>query len=787
MAKTGFAVIYVLLAALILSFIFRLGKSKSKKVLYLKMQLGLFVIADVTYILSYFTRNIQALSLIHCLILVMEVWGIFLLLLFGMEYAKVNRTPKKYVSLVAVLLSALDSVMIICQIIKGDMFSFALCYWQDTVSLKVELNRFYLCHFVIALFLSFLSICIFFYKAFYLPKLYRRKYVTIGTSILVTSTLCNIIRCEMDFVIFPVILFLAHGGIVYYVLYSYIPKQRELLLNDFVVENSVSPVLLFNVGDELQIFNPAAEKLLAVRRHMSMQEFISDSNLKYILTEERRKQGKTKEFTLTTQIEEQTYLIHGQELYDDRDRFIGTLFMYNDITGQEKLKTEMNFHATKDALTGMWNRDFFFEVAEKEISENPDISYIMIASNVHEFMMFNEILGMKTGDDVLISIANGYQEKKREHWHIGRIAGGRFAMIMPKADFEEEKFSNFAQEILGKRGYSLKVHVYFGIYEVVDYKLSPNEMYARAYMALESIKGNLNYHVAYFDEKIRRDRLKELITVDELEKAMKEREFVVFLQPQMDSVTNKVVGSEALVRWMSKTKGMVPPMEFIPLLENNGMITKLDYYVWEEVCRILKRWKEEGHTERTISVNISAKDFYLTDLYGNITGLVEKYGISPRNIKLEITETAFVLDVFEQASLVNRFRDYGFTIEIDDFGSGYSTLNSLKDIDVDVLKLDMKFFERSANPMKAKKIVESVIALAYNLNMPVVAEGVEKEEDVKQLQNIGCDIIQGYYYAKPMPVEDFEKFIGVYPFEDFSEIYYRMRKRIEDHAPGKGV
>jgi len=235
------------------------------------------------------------------------------------------------------------------------------------------------------------------------------------------------------------------------------------------------------------------------------------------------------------------------------------------------------------------------------------------------------------------------------------------------------------------------------------------------------------------------------------------------------------VSAEALIRWNRPGRGIVFPGEFIPIFENHGMIAKLDYYVWELACRQLSQWREEGHYERSIAVNISAKDFYLSDLYESITGLVEKYDINPAHLKLEITETAFVLDVKKQMELVRRLREYGFIIEIDDFGSGYSSLNSLKEIEVDLLKMDLKFFEKTGDSKRAEKIVSSVINLANDLGMPVIAEGVETAEDVEMIRAAGCQMVQGYYYAKPMPVADFEKYLETYPYGDMKAIIKKVR------------
>ena len=378
-----------------------------------------------------------------------------------------------------------------------------------------------------------------------------------------------------------------------------------------------------------------------------------------------------------------------------------------------------------------------------------------------------------------MAFAQAYRENYKRLWVFSRVAGDRFALLIPKNNFKEDVFLRILHEVLERKHYSMKVHCYIGVYEIVDRNISAESMYDRAFMALESIKGNMQKEIAYYHEEILNKRLHETNTLDELDRAFLNDEFVIFLQPQVDIVKNEVVSAEALIRWDKPGRGIVPPSEFIPVFENNGMIAKLDYYVWELACRQLRRWKDLGYTERSISVNISAKDFYMSDLYDSITSLVEKYEINPVNLRLEITESAFVLDVKKQMELVIKLQAYGFIIEIDDFGSGYSTLNSLKDIMVDVLKMDLKFFEKSSHRDRAQKIVCSVITLANELDMPVIAEGVESYEDVKMLKEAGCQMIQGYFFGKPMSIAEYEQFVDEYACSQVKQLVDKLNNKME--------
>lgn len=523
-----------------------------------------------------------------------------------------------------------------------------------------------------------------------------------------------------------------------------------------IIDQMASPVVMFNANDVLQLYNDAAKRLLNIEAAMTLHDFVQGTNLRYLLTPERRRMGRTKEFHMAAHMSGKVYLIHGKERWDNNERYKGVFLVYDDITDQENMKNEATYYATHDKLTGLWNRDYFFEMVQKVLYDNPDETFIMIASDISQFKLFNEILGIRAGNELLLSIAENYRRLRKDNWIFARFTADRFALLMPKSDFNEERFVAEVKRVVGQSGYSLNVHNYLGVYEITDHRLEPEQMYNRAYLALESIKGMMNKDLAYYDEKIRARRLAEHLTIDELDHALKDDEFVIYIQPQVDIENNRVIGAETLVRWLSPKRGLVPPSEFVPLFEKNGMITKLDYHVWELACRQLRKWADEGHPEQTLSINISAKNFYLVDLYERITGLVEKYDVDPKRLKLEITETAFVLDVKKQMELVKRLQKRGFLIEMDDFGSGYSSLNSLKDISIDILKLDMKFFEKTDNPERSEKIIASMVALAKSLKMVVIAEGVECGSQIEMLKRVGCRIVQGFYYSTPLTVEQYE-------------------------------
>ena len=273
--------------------------------------------------------------------------------------------------------------------------------------------------------------------------------------------------------------------------------------------------------------------------------------------------------------------------------------------------------------------------------------------------------------------------------------------------------------------------------------------------AVRLTHGDYSKLTAYYDDALRDDIMYEQELISELNNAINEGQFRMFLQPQMSS-DGKLLGAEALIRWFHPKKGQIMPANFIPVFEKNGLISKVDEYIWELACKQLRKWKDEGKEELYISVNISPRDFYFLNIYQIFTELIKKYGVSAKSLKLEITETAIVMDFQRQLELITKLRQNGFIVEMDDFGSGYSSLNMLKDIHVDVLKIDMAFLKKAEDEERSKKILQMIISLSKQLDMPVITEGVETEEQVKFLSEMGCDIFQGYYFAKPMDIDAFE-------------------------------
>lgn len=776
MEKSGLAVLFIFIIIVLAALLMQLMSNNVTNTKRIGSQLMLGILMNVAFLISLFVGDYQALKIIHALVMICESWICYLFLLYTYERIHSWQVKLQTNAKVSMMLILLENLLILTNAFTEMFFKYNEVSMGNSIYVTTEWSWLSVVHLAGCGFIMAMVVIVMIRKARMVARVYRLRYLVssivfaLGAILMVVGRLIS-----GNTNIFSVIIVSMGIMCTYYIYFQY-PLLRAVRMKTFAINNMCDPVLMFDYNDNLQVYNDAAEEMLGVYTYYPMDEYIRKNELHYTIEERSKRRDKEREFTRSKIIDGKTYLIHGQELWDKKERFVGTLIVYTDISGQERLKDEATLYATRDQLTGLWNRDYFFEIAGKTIRENPEEEFLMVATDIYHFKLFNEILGTSTGDDLLLAFAQAYREHCRRKWVFSRIGGDRFALLLPKSDFVEERFLQIVHGVLERKNYSMKVHCYTGVYEIVDPTLHVESMYDRAFMAVESMKGDMQKEIAYYQEEILHQRIHETTTLDELDRALLNDEFVIYLQPQLDLEGQRVVSAEALIRWNKPGRGIVFPGEFIPIFENHGMIAKLDYYVWELACRQLAQWKEEGRFERSIAVNISAKDFYLSDLYESITGLVEKYGVNPAHLKLEITETAFVLDVKKQMELVRKLQEYGFIIEIDDFGSGYSSLNSLKEIEVDLLKMDLKFFEKTGDSKRAEKIVSSVITLANDLGMPVIAEGVETAEDVEMVKAAGCQMVQGYYYAKPMPVADFEKYLETYPYGDMKAIIEKVKK-----------
>ena len=551
---------------------------------------------------------------------------------------------------------------------------------------------------------------------------------------------------------------------------------------DTLVDTVPGGIGVFEIGDKIQAvyFNEGLCKILGYSKEEAGDLYSHDvlksvypEDIKYILNQIKKMNDKDKVVHSKLRLirKDGSILwcgITAKRIYMENDKSMcHAVFM--DISEEkdiefrlEKSMKELKFYAERDYLTLMYNRAALYKYTRELISKNKDKKYIIGYWDIDSFKVINELFGEKTGDSILRKITR-YLNRINENMGVyGRLESDHFITCLP-----EEVMKNSMKKIerlisghnnLGIAEYPVMLHV--GLYIVDDPEVSIDIACSRALMALESIKGNYIKRWAYYDEKLKNTIMKEQRLINDTENALKENQFVINLQPIYNIKENRLVSAEALVRWNHPVNGMIPPDLFIPLFERNGFITKLDMYVLEEVCRYLADNEKSGVKNVPVSVNLSRMDFYNKNLCREIENILSRYHIDNSLIKIEITESAYNDNYQNLYEAVSYFRNNGFKVLMDDFGSGYSSLNMIKDIDVDILKIDMKFINNLEGSEKACGILMTIIDMAKILNLEVIAEGVETFSQYKMLKSMGCDCIQGYYFSEPLSKKDFKNLLG---------------------------
>ena len=427
---------------------------------------------------------------------------------------------------------------------------------------------------------------------------------------------------------------------------------------------------------------------------------------------------------------------------------------------QMRVNDELKYRAEYDVLTGILNKSKFFYNTRNMLNIFGTEDFVFIRIDIEKFQLINSFFGMDEGDNLLKYMADYLQNVEKEYRYItyGRIEADIFAVCFSYDN--EKEITDFVKKFtnqMEKYPLDFDITPFFGIYLVKNRDLSINEMYDKANLASKNCKGNYIQNYFFYTKEMSEEIIKEQRIINNMKNALKNEEFVLYLQPKYELQRNSIAGAEVLVRWITADGRMISPGEFIPVFERNGFILKLDQYVWEKTCQLLAGWRDEGRKIFPVSVNISRVSLYNPKIVDVICGLTEKYNIPPEWLQLELTESAYTGNPKAIKEMMEQLQKKGFSILMDDFGSGYSSLNVLKDIVVDVLKMDMKFFAGDDREGRGENIMAAVIRMAKWLNMPVVAEGVERIEQVEFLRSIGCEYVQGYYFAKPMPVEEYEK------------------------------
>ncbi len=414
----------------------------------------------------------------------------------------------------------------------------------------------------------------------------------------------------------------------------------------------------------------------------------------------------------------------------------------------------------RDHLTGLYTREYFYRYATQFDTYNPDVPTDALVLDVYHFQMINERFGKQYADEILVRIGQAILESVRPAGGIAcRLNADVFLVYCPHLQDYQAFLDGIVSAACGAdKG---RIRIRLGVCSETDKSVEMQTRFDRAKIAADTIRGSFTDCIAFYDNALHEKEVYAERLLDGFQAAIDGKQFSVYFQPKYDIRPEKPVlcGAEALVRWIHPDLGIISPGVFIPLFENNGLIRILDQYVWREAVIQIAEWKKKYGRIIPVSVNVSRIDMLDSDLVDTLRDLVLGNGLDFCDLHLEITESAYTEDAKQIISTVNSLRDTGFVIEMDDFGSGYSSLNMISNLPIDVLKLDMMFIRNVFSENGNIRILKVIIDIADILSVPMIAEGVETEEQLNTLREMGCDMVQGYYFSPPRPAAEFEKHI----------------------------
>ena len=705
-------------------------------------------------IVIFFAKDRQPAYYAFTFYYIAFAWYAMMLFRFSVVYCRHKEVRLYKVPLF--WLTITETVVLIWGMFSERFFLITHAKWYDHIywiSRCFPIFYFYAAIIGVALAAAFVMLVVAAVKS---ARIYRLKFVSIIVVLSVMAFCCLISHFnQQPFLVQVIFLALSELIIIYMAVY-YAPRKLNQRAMRFVADQLNDGIVLYDDEHQLQLVTEGYRDAFGVT---NLQE-LADEELywKKMFSEAIEENAWDGNVKLVVRNGEKFYYEIQYLALNEDNKLIGTVYWIRNVTEAIENYRSMVQRANFDEITGVYNEAHFHESAKKVLEANPDTTFVMTCSSIEKHKVFQELFGKEKYDDYLIRTAETlkYGLANFPNCRYGKIGESDFYVMMPKELFVPEELTGAIDSVA--RAYSTSnfdLNVKAGVYEIKETSFDMLAICNKASMACEAIKGDYRKKLLWFDEKTQSEFMRRERYNAELSSAIENGDIQIYLQPQID-INGKLLGAEALARWIHKKDGFIPPAQFIPHFEENGRITELDICVWRQACAKLKEWKNIGRDDLHISVNISPKDLYALDIYEFYVNLVDEYDIDANNLKLEITESAIVNDLKQHIVLVKRLQEAGFEVEMDDFGSAYSSFNMLKDICVDALKIDMKFLGETENAERSNAILKSIVDLSKKLNMKTIAEGVETEEQLQFLRSVNCDIYQGYYYAKPMSIADFE-------------------------------
>ncbi|MDD3339657.1 MAG: bifunctional diguanylate cyclase/phosphodiesterase [Lachnospiraceae bacterium] len=442
---------------------------------------------------------------------------------------------------------------------------------------------------------------------------------------------------------------------------------------------------------------------------------------------------------------------------------VSTLLEWIRLQAMEKLRksqAETEHAAIIDTVTDAYTYYGLDKQIQKERKTSGTVPAAIVAADIKNFKMINDLYGYSYGNQILKKITDSLKEELNEHEYIARVESDHFLLVLDKTPRSQlrECIEHYMEKIYNLNA-ELGIQMYFGIVITNNMSQSLEKLYTEALLAKDATRRKGRCGLEFFEKKQKEEILWEKKLDADLKRAMKHEEFVTYLQPKYHLKHKCYCGAEALVRWKKPDGSMVSPNTFIPYMEKNGMITQVDFIILEEVCKMQMAWKKEGRMLYPISVNMSRAHLFTPNFAQRLAKIIWQHGLPTTAVEIELTESMMDGGALQFADFAQDLHKVGIRLHMDDFGSGYSSFGLLKDISVDVVKLDKSLFDGEMSDEKNRRVISGLISLCHALEHEVVAEGIETEQQVHQLTQMGCDIIQGYYYGRPMERIQYERIL----------------------------
>lgn len=658
--------------------------------------------------------------------------------------------------------------ILVCTLFGADIIQYALNpflkFTFTTEKILVE-NKFYFrlvpklgqtYHRIVCYGLLLAVLVVFVVKMIQSPKVYRDKYAVIVLSIIMTGA----VESYYIFSRTPMDMSMIGFGLLGLLVYFFSIHFRSMKVLDRMLAGMASDMpdalFFFDKNGKCIWANEPGRELIGVSK--DNYDNVKD-NLKYLFGDELdlESSGWFKRVTLGTGDDKQYTHLAMRSTVDEEGKITGSYLSIRDITDdQREIKREM-YRSTHDYLTGLYTKEYLYENINKRLKDDHETDYMIGYIEVSNYKMINDVFGKEFAELTIKKIAGFITGNVSSKCLYGRLSDDSFGILFDKSKFNEDAVKTRLENFTIKDdNLEHQILMHFGIYDITpEDDINVPLFFDSARLATTMIRDNYHDIIVYYDDKLRNEIIHNQLITNQLKNAIETRQIRPYLQPIVDS-RGMLAGAEALVRWIHPDEGFMNPGMFIPVFERNGLIAEVDRHMWRCACEILANWKERG-IEAFISINISPKDFYYMDVVTTLKSLVEEHGIDPVKLRVEITETVMMSDSMDIIKTVDELRASGFIVEMDDFGSGFSSLNLLKDMNIDVIKIDMEFLKDSERNMKSGIIIKNIINMSEELNIATLTEGVETAKQFEKLYAMGCKLYQGYYFSKPVPLEDFEK------------------------------